>query len=96
MDYLIIFTCIAMQFLIFCMGLYIGKVFGSNVEVYESKKSFKNSIPEKNKTIIIDDKKLVLNIKTDGLEKKFDSITEETSVDSDISSSVNKLKSMKG
>lgn len=98
MDYLLIFAYVGLQFLVFSMGLYLGKQLSvSNIEIYESKKSGKNnSIIEKNKTISIDDKKIVLDIKTDGLEKKFNNITEEVSVDSDISSSVNKLKSMKG
>ena len=40
--------------------------------------------------------KVVLKVDTGGMEKKFDKMTESKSVKNDISSSVNKLKSMKG
>ena len=51
---------------------------------------------QKNNSIEIDDTKVVLKVDTDGLEKKFDKIADSKKVKSDISSSVNKLKSMKG
>jgi hypothetical protein len=52
--------------------------------------------PLVNNNLKIDDKKFVTEIKTDNLEKKYDSLGEtKTSLDN-ISESVNKLKSLKG
>lgn len=96
MDYIAILAYVTMQFFVFCMGIYIGKLTNSTGIILESSKKNTNNILEKNKSIIIDDKKIVLDIKTDGLEKKFNKIAEEKSVESDIESSVSKLKSMKG
>ena len=45
--------------------------------------------------ISIDDKKFVTEIKTDTLEKKYDSLGDIRSTEENISESVNKLKKMK-
>lgn len=45
--------------------------------------------------VSIDDKKIVVNIKTDGLEKKYESLGDVKSSDENISESVNKLKNLK-
>lgn len=51
----------------------------------------------KNKSIDIDETKVVLNIDTNKLEKKFNNIAESTSIeDSTLNSSISKLKQMKG
>lgn len=96
MDYLTVFLIISSQFVVFSLGLYIGKNFTKNSESISRITKNNEIIKEKNKDIIIDDKKIVLEIKTDKLEKKFGKIAEEVIVESDISSSVNKLKNMKG
>lgn len=54
------------------------------------------TIADKNKKIDIDETKVVMNIDTTKLEKKFTNIAEQKTVDTDISGSVNKLKQMKG
>jgi len=51
--------------------------------------------PRHKDTISIDEKKVVVNIKTDDLEKKYDSLGTTTKTDENISSSVNKLKNLK-
>jgi hypothetical protein len=57
----------------------------------------KLSIPEKLKTnISIDETKIVTKINTDDLEKKYDQLTETKSSQENISSSINKLKALKG
>lgn len=43
----------------------------------------------------IDDKKFVVDIKTDGLEKKYNSLGEVKQTQENISNSVNKLKNLK-
>lgn len=65
---------------------------------YEKPKSFlKSQSKEKeNKSLEIDDTKVVLNIRTDGYEKKFDNMTKDTKIHNNITNSVNKLKNMKG
>ena len=49
-----------------------------------------------NKKLNIDETKVVLNIDTTQMEKKFTNIAEQKTVETDISESVNKLKQMKG
>jgi hypothetical protein len=57
----------------------------------------KLSIPEKLKTnISIDETKIVTKINTDDLEKKYDQLAETKSSQENISSSINKLKALKG
>lgn len=46
-------------------------------------------------TISIDDKKFVVDIKTEGLEKKYDSLGDIKKSEENISNSVNKLKNLK-
>jgi hypothetical protein len=82
--------------IVFIVGIYIGKnIISNNIEntnISTIKKE--KSIPKNH--INIDEKKVVLDINTKGLEKKYDSIAEETIQETDISTSVNKLKNMKG
>lgn len=86
---------------VFCLGLFIGMFVtkgNSQADIGAPASFLKNQGKPQNKTnkIEIDDQKVVLNISTDGLEKKFDKIAEEKKTKNNISSSVNKLKSMKG
>ena len=88
--------CVIAALGLFC-GIYFGKV-GSQ-DISQAPTSFLKNQGKKQQDsnkIEIDDKKVVLNINTDGLQKKFEKITEEKTVDNNISSSVNKLKNMKG
>lgn len=55
-----------------------------------------NITQNKNKKLDIDETKVVLDIDTTKLEKKFTNIAEQKTVDTDISESVNRLKQMKG
>lgn len=94
-----ILLIITLAILIFSAGLYIGRYMSSH-ESQDKPSSFLKSQGRKmsspNKSIEIDDTKVVLKVDTGGMEKKFDKMTESKSVKNDISSSVNKLKSMKG
>ena len=57
----------------------------------------KSSMQQKLKTnISIDETKVVTKIKTDDLEKKYNQLGETKNSQEDISSSVNKLKALKG
>ena len=59
--------------------------------------SVKSKSKDRNKTSIeIDDTKYVSKINTAGLEKKYNSLGDVKKTDQSISSSVNKLKNLKG
>ena len=105
MDVLTVILCsvlVCSYILVFALGAGLGYVFlqkGNSLEGFAAPTSFlKNQGRpiQKNSSIEIDDTKVVLKVDTDGLEKKFDKIADSKKVKSDISSSVNKLKSMKG
>lgn len=48
-----------------------------------------------NSTISIDDKKFVTDIRTDGLERKYETLGDIKKTEENISNSVNKLKNLK-
>lgn len=90
---LIIITLLAIGVCFFLTGYLIASK-GSG-GVYSIVK--KSSIPEKLKTnISIDETKIVTKINTDDLEKKYDQLAETKSSQENISSSINKLKALKG
>ncbi len=105
MDVLTVILCsvlVCSYILVFALGAGLGYIFmsrGSSLQDFTAPTSFLKSQgkpTQKNNSIEIDDTKVVLKVDTDGLEKKFDKIADSKKVKSDISSSVNKLKSMKG
>jgi len=105
MDTSIIILCsvlVCSHIAVFSIGAAVGYIMVSNSSsLHDSAAptSFLKSQgrpAQKNNSIEIDDTKVVLKVDTDGLEKKFDKIADSKKVKSDISSSVNKLKSMKG
>ena len=56
---------------------------------------FKQTEDKKQQEISIDSSKVVTDIKTDNLEKKYESLGEIKKSDEDISQSINKLKNIK-
>jgi hypothetical protein len=82
----------------FAFGLILGQLWTSS-SVYnnlEKPKSFLQKNNESNKEkISIDDKKIVLDIKTGGMEKKYENLGEVKQSSDTISSSVDKLKQLK-
>lgn len=94
----IILTCSIISFcaiIIFAIGLYLGSILtttnNSSYNQYLYPNKTKSIVPK----IDIDDKKIVLDIKTDSLVKKFDTITEEKIVSTNINTSIDKLKNIK-
>lgn len=82
----------------FSIGLILGRMwFGSSVyQNIEKPKPVLQKTNALNKDkVIIDDKKIVLNIKTDGMEKKYENLGEIKQSSEKISSSVDKLKNIK-
>jgi flagellar basal body-associated protein FliL len=51
---------------------------------------------DKKSVVSIDDAKFVVDIKTEGLEKKYDSLGDKKTTEDNISESVNKLKNLRG
>lgn len=97
---LLLMILVALQIGVFIGGVFVGRFMCINTkEDYVKPQSFLKTSGQKesnNKTIQIDDKKFVTEIKTTGMEKKYDTIGKEQISDKDISSSINKLKNMKG
>lgn len=82
----------------FFIGYLFGQYSNRNGVSYTKPESFFQQNNTKNKnvnTLSIDDKKIVVDIKTDGLEKKYDSLGDVQQSKENISNSVNKLKNLK-
>jgi hypothetical protein len=81
----------------FLFGYFFGHY--TNKNGVNNGRSFFNKqkeLTQNRESISIDDKKFVTEIKTDTLEKKYDSLGDVKSTSENISDSVNKLKNLKG
>ena len=97
-DIVLLSVVSGMQILLVCVGIIIGKHLKTqNAEIIAKPQSFfdKQKIENQQHKISIDDKKVVLNIDTAGLEKKHQTIGQVTQTKENISSSVDKLKNLK-
>ena len=96
-DAIIISILIIVNFICGIIGYFIG-VF-TNKGVYNNPQSFFKQQKNKNESVTsnlsIDDKKLVVDIKTDGMERKYESFGDIKKTEENISNSVNKLKNLK-
>ena len=93
----VFYILICLNILFFLCGYSLGKL-NNSTGVYNSKpKSFfdksEDNIGQK---ITIDSSKVITDIKTDSLEKKYDQLGTTVNSDENISSAINKLKNMKG
>lgn len=81
----------------FILGYLLGKI-NSNQGVFNSGKIYKNNQQTANQLskIDIDEKKFVVDINTNGLEKKYTQLGETKQTQENISSAIDKLKNMKG
>lgn len=95
---ILIFTLLIIN--TFVIGFFIGRLTThSGVYTNQDKpKSFfkQHSNSQETNNISIDDKKFVVDIKTEGLEKKYDSLGEVSKSTDNITNSINKLKNLKG
>lgn len=87
----------------FAIGYILGRISSNNgvIEYGSSKpKSFfdkqKESSQEVRRPLEIDSTKFVTDIKTDGMERKYDSLGETKVSGENISDSISKLRNMKG
>jgi hypothetical protein len=98
-DQNIIIICIILILVInsFFIGYLLGRSGRDNGVLNSKPRSFfdQESLAQKNSQILIDDKKFVVDIKTEGLEKKYDSLGEIKKSEENISNSVDKLKKLK-
>lgn len=92
---------VVLLFILNINSLFIGYLIGRSMNNGVTNNS-PQSFFSKNKdtkivsnNLSIDDKKFVVDIKTDGLEKKYNSLGEVKQTQENISNSVNKLKNLK-
>jgi hypothetical protein len=91
----IILVCINILFIL--IGYILGKITNNNGVIQNKPKSFfEKEIINDNQKITIDNSKVVTEIKTDNLEKKYDQLGTTVESNENISSAINKLKNMKG
>lgn len=78
------------------IGFILGKLWSISGVTNNKPRAFLKDAIEVTNTVSIDDKVYVTDIKTDGMIKKYDDLGEVKKSDENITSSVNKLKQMKG
>ena len=91
-------TLLAIGVCLFLIGYFMGKQLNtgvSNTVINTKPASFFDDIKKDKKTVSIDDTKYVVDIKTSGMEKKYDSLGDIKKSEENISDSINKLKNMK-
>jgi hypothetical protein len=97
---ILIIVLLSLNLICFVLGYLLGKLNNNSQSYIETQTPYnkinKSIDHKKNKKIDIDCSKVVTTIKTDDLEKKYDTIGETKSSQENIQSSVNKLKNMKG
>jgi hypothetical protein len=94
-------SLIVSYFIVFGIGLFLGhkcypKGVSNNSHIGFLKANSQHQDQNSSKPLAIDDRKVVLGLGTDGLQKKYDQLGETQKTKEDISSSINKLKNMKG
>jgi cytochrome c biogenesis protein ResB len=101
MDHLILISIcavVSLQVLVFIGGIFVGRMIGNsnnNNSLQSSVFSGKVNNKKEKPNILIDSKTFVTDIKTEGMEKKFTTMTETTNTSVDISNSISKLKNLK-
>lgn len=92
---IVVIILILTHIIFFFMGYILAKIDQNNGVFNTKPKSFfdQNHMDTK---VSIDDKKYVVNISTDGLEKKYTQLGETKESSEKIDSAINKLKNMKG
>ena len=96
-NYAMIAVLISINALFFLTGIIWCKLtIDTSGRVNFTNRSKKNDQFQKYEPISIDNTKVVVDIKTEGLEKKYDSLGDVKNTQENISGSINKLKNMKG
>ena len=92
----IVISHICVSFFCVYIGIQIGKSINTNIIDRKPNTKYSKNLDTEHNNISIDEKKIVLDIDTKTLTKKFDSLGETKTSSENISSSINKLKNMKG
>lgn len=98
-EQVLIIILIILNLLSFVIGLVLGRLWlisGVSSLVDKPKSFLKESKNEIKSTVSIDETVFVTDIKTDNMIKKYDSLGEIQTSNENISTSVDKLKKMKG
>jgi hypothetical protein len=95
---LILSIIIFFNILFFIIGYITGTLKSNNGVFMTKSKTFSKHSKDivSQELLDIDERKVITKINTDLLEKKYDTIGEDTNTKENISSAVNKLKNMKG
>ena len=95
-EVLLVLIFISVCLLFFCSGYLLGqnRSYDGVSNIRTPSKKTENNKPNSN--ISINDTKYVVDIKTTGLEKKYDKIGETKESSENITGSINKLKQLKG
>jgi cytochrome c biogenesis protein ResB len=94
---IIICIIVSLQILVFCGGIVVGKMIGNSINngQYNTMSNKTQGSTNNKSNISIDSKTFVTDIKTEGMEKKYDSLGDIERSEENISSSINKLKNIK-
>lgn len=91
-------TLLAIGVCFFLIGYFVGKRSGNGVynsTINRPNSFFDNPREEKKTKVVINDTKFVTEIKTDGMEKKYENLGEIKQSTENITDSINKLKNLK-
>jgi len=91
---LVISILITLNIVCVLVGFLFGKIINNNGVSVIKTNTTKNAYQQEK--VFIDDKKVVVDISTKGLEKKYESIGDKKQTQENISSAIDKLKNMKG
>jgi len=97
---ILLLALICVNVLFFCVGYLFGKLKSFDGVFHSAEKKpksfFQNQKEQPVSKVSIDSTKIVTNINTDGLQKKYNDLGTQKESSEDITSSINKLKNMKG
>lgn len=93
-EILIICLVVISVIIVGLLGYIAGKI-NTNTNVAPQSFFKKNTNDTSYNNVSIDEKKIVTTINTKGLEKKYDSLGDTKTSEENISSSINKLKTLK-
>jgi hypothetical protein len=91
-------TLLVIGVCLFLIGYFIGKQYNVGVSISNTDRkplSFFKEAKKEKQNFTIDDTKYVVDIKTSGMEKKYESLGEIKESEENINNSINKLKNMK-
>lgn len=96
----LLLSLIVSYFIVFSIGLFLGYYYANTGVSKDSNVGFLRANNQSNKdaakSVSIDDRKVVLGLDTEGLQKKYSQLGDTKKQKEDISGSISKLKNMKG